>query len=151
MVTIRHAAMADIPAMVDLLREHGWSGTGYTKLPLDVVRTEAALGALVVDPGACVLLAQTDGEVLGVLAAMKTPALWFDGDQVGNLVFYVAPHGRGAGVGLLRRLVSWAYGFDSVRLITLGVSSGGAQAVRAGAFFRRMGFASVGGNYEMVR
>ena len=101
---------------------------------------------------AVVLVAELEGEIGGVVAGLKVPAWWYEGDQVANLVVYVRPDWRGGHVGvrLFKRYMDWASGWDSVKQVMAGSSMGGEIGERVDGFYRRFGFNKTGGAYTRV-
>ena len=124
--SMRQAALADAPAAFgSTLAE--WSGSGDTE-----VRWRARLGSVAYN-----VLAELDGRSLGMVSA-TAPV----GGEVVLLSLWVAPEGRGKGVGdaLVTWVVERAKHLAATRVV-LDVRADNAHAI---ALYQRHGFHDVG-------
>lgn len=136
MVTVRPASQEDVPVLVAL-------GQAFTQmvpeLPADPERMQAALGALVPDETALVLVAERDEEVVGALLAALVPVWWHPGATLAQeLAWYVVPAARasGAGLQLVCALETWARerGACAVLMTALACNPGVTQ------LYQRLGY-----------
>lgn len=127
---LRSAAAGDIPALVELLAQLGYPGTG--RFLADRLRDLAA------HPEAVVQVAESGGTVLGLISLHFIPQLALAGDfcRIGYLC--VAERARGSGVGA--QLLAFAEaqarsrGCDRIELHSH------ARRVDAHRFYAREGF-----------
>ena len=99
----------------------------------------ARLASAAVSGRDCPLIAEQDGEVIGLLWAKADPS---DDSAIDLFQMWVAPEHRGRGVGnmLLQAAVAWARRHNA-RRVRLGVTCGDTAAVR---LYARTGFQAVG-------
>ena len=111
---IRPALPADVPALVQLVRELA----EYERAPEEAVATEAQLHDVLFGPQAAVFcdVAEVDGEVVGMAVWFLSFSTWLGRHGIYLEDLYVTPSHRGAGHGkallatLARRCVERGYG-----------------------------------------
>jgi len=152
MTIIRHAAMSDVPRIVSLLTGFAWKEGVYREIQCSPERVREMIAQLVTRMDAIVLVADRGGEIGGVIAGIKVPSWWYDGDQVANLTWYVRPDWRNAMIGmkLFGRYMGWVSGWKSVKQVIAGGTMGGDLVNRVDAAYRRFGFTKTGGAYMRV-
>lgn len=133
---IRCAIPGDARAVANLLLRARGELNHSLDIQEDVAKAERTLANFAASPAHFFCVIDVGGEIVGALIGMLAPLWWARDDVVVDLLFYVAPEHRGRGLPLLRRYVSWAKGFDSVRRIII---SNGANE-RVALLYGRMGF-----------
>ena len=107
-VTIRFARPDDVPTIMGFVRELAT----FEKTPEAVVSTEPLMHAALfgADPAAEVLIAEADGERVGMAVFFHTFSTWTGRRGIWLDDLYVTPAARGAGAGsaLLRHLAGVA-------------------------------------------
>ena len=143
---IRNARPEDIPALLDL----GAKALAESEHParFDRSKTRKMLRYAIMmhrkDGPMRVWVAETQGEVVGVLIG-QMDALFFSSDRYAtDLVFYTHPSHRGHGLNLVRRFLEWARNDKKVVDITLQISSG-IEVERTQDLYERLGLKFVGG------
>ncbi|MCC6536113.1 MAG: GNAT family N-acetyltransferase [Bryobacterales bacterium] len=147
-MSIRPMEKHDIPRVVELGRLMHQEGE-YRFLPFDPNRCAALLERCFASPRQwCALVAETRGEVMGMLVACKTSYLFCAESVANDLVLYVAPQRRGglAAAGLIRGFADWA-ARNGVREACLSTSLDAGND-RAERLIERLGFRRVGGVFK---
>jgi GNAT superfamily N-acetyltransferase len=128
-IDIRDASAADVPALAALVAELGYPTPEATM----AVRLDA-----MIDAGEKVLVAERDGDVVGLLTLHVTPVLHRP-TAVGRLTaLVVAERARGAGVG--RSLVAAAEHILAARGCALIEVTSNQRRTDAHAFYQRLGY-----------
>jgi len=128
-IDIRDARPADVPALAALVAELGYPTPEATM----AVRLDA-----MIDAGEKVLVAERDGDIVGLLTVHVTPVLHRP-TAVGRLTaLVVAERARGAGVG--RSLVAAAEQFLATRGCALVEVTSNRRRTDAHAFYQRLGY-----------
>ncbi|HEY7394363.1 MAG TPA: GNAT family N-acetyltransferase [Gemmatimonadaceae bacterium] len=128
-IDIRDANAADVPALAALVAELGYPTPEATM----AVRLDA-----MIDAGEKVLVAERDGDVVGLLTLHVTPVLHRP-TAVGRLTaLVVAERARGAGVG--RSLVAAAEHILAARGCALIEVTSNQRRTDAHAFYQRLGY-----------
>jgi GNAT superfamily N-acetyltransferase len=135
-MSIRAAAQGDIPQLLPLIRRYRESEgiAGF-----EALRLELLLKHLIGAPhSGAVLIAETDGRLVGYLVAVTMPSLEHQGLMAEIDEMFIVPEARARGVGrqLLASLEQALAARGCVRLqLQLGVANHGARA-----FYRRLGY-----------
>lgn len=113
-------------------------------LTFDVGRAHASFDRHFFDPGLTLFVAETDGEIVGFLMALRTPYAAHTGFFVHQELFYVRPDKRGtrAAASLFRAFNAWADSLNPEEVFA-GVATGHRPEVAA-RWMRRFGFEPVG-------
>lgn len=109
---------------------------------------EDALQSFMEEENVQLLVAEVDGDVVGVHAGVVY-ADWFTDDlRADSFLVYVAKRAQGGLVGkrMVEMYEAWAFGCGAKK-VTVGFASGGAVD-RMGRLFERLGYARVGGIFE---
>ena len=136
MVTFRQAAPADTGQLISLLNEiieH------HSEAPPDSGRLVAALKEIIASPGHCLLVAESDGDLVGMCALIFSYSTW-SASLVCELqdVVVTAGHRRtGVGHGLVEAAEAMARKRGCSHLFLLAE----AWNLEAHAFYRRLGLA----------
>jgi L-amino acid N-acyltransferase YncA len=123
--------------------------TDYSAMRFDPAKALDRLGAWLHSPEGVMLVAESDGEVVGMLAA-TCRAPWFSDELMASEdLFFVRPDKR-AGRTALRLLQAFINGAESlgVRHIRAGIATGKAGAPAA-RLYEHVGFTLSGGSYAM--
>ena len=128
-IDIRDARSADVPALAALVGELGYPTPEATM----AVRLDA-----MIDAGETVLVAERDGDIVGLLTVHVTPVLHRP-TAVGRLTaLVVAGRARGGGVG--RSLVAAAEQLLAARGCGLVEVTSNRRRTDAHAFYQRLGY-----------
>ena len=137
-LVVRPATEADLPRAVELLMLGALPGVPAKEDPSDLAPYRAALAAID-DAGGAVLVAEAEGEVIGVCQLVVFRQLQARGGRCAELEsVHVHPGHRGAGVGsaLVRAAVGRARALGCYRVqLTSNVARGDAHR-----FYERLGF-----------
>jgi GNAT superfamily N-acetyltransferase len=135
-MSVRAAAQRDIPQLLVLIRRY-WELEGIAGF--QALRIELLLKQLIGAPhSGAVLVAETDGRLVGYLVAVTLASLEHMGPMAEIDELFVVPEARARGVGrqLLASLEQALAARGCVRLqLQLGVANSGARA-----FYRRLGY-----------
>lgn len=140
-VTVRKAAAADEGPIFDMLREHA-----LYLLPGAEEFDPAKSAAMIHDTIGTSVIAEADGEVVGVLL-MVVAAPWYSSRRfLRGVVLFVRPDARsGTAARRMMRAATRAsekYGLPFVLEVTSG-----SDILRKDAFFTRLGMTAMGGTY----
>ena len=140
--------MADYAAMVALFDEldefHREGRPDFFRRFDGPARTREQVAGWLGDPGSTVLVAEDDGEVVGLALLLTRPPSQFAGAvprkviELDNLVVRADRRGRSIGHRLLRAMVRWARGQGATH-IEVGVHAFNRDARR---FYESFGFVS---------
>ena len=105
-----------------------------TSFPFSATAFAASYPALLADPGACVLVAAREGEVLGYLLGFRHLTFYANGPVawVEEIVVRDRERGQGAGAALMSAFEQWA-GSQGCALVALATR-------RAAPFYRAVGY-----------
>lgn len=141
MAEIRRAGEADLDALVALGQAMHAESPRYRDHSFSPEKVRALAVTLMAQPErAAVLVAEVDGEVVGVFTAFAC-ARWFGDDvMVSDLAVYVVPEHRGSSLffRLVKAAERWAASVGA-RDLEIGVSTGVQQDVTVRAY-QRMGY-----------
>lgn len=133
---IREAVTADAEAITDLLGQLGYPQD-------DAGATARRIRSWAADPASAALVAEDDGEVLGVIAVHLCPSFERDGHWGRIAALVVAEHARRRGVAA--RLVATAEAFAAERgCLRMEVTSSDYRD-DAHAFYKSLGFSDQAG------
>jgi N-acetylglutamate synthase-like GNAT family acetyltransferase len=121
----------------------------YGFLPFEEERCRIVLERCLSQPDSwCGLVAESGGEVVGMLIGCRSPYLFCSETSASDLALYMRPESRGAysAVTLIRRFVGWARE-NGAREVCLSTSLNVATERTAG-FIRKLGFTQVGGVFK---
>jgi hypothetical protein len=143
MTQLRFAEVADIPQLVELGREiHAQSR--YVSLPYGAKHTWGYLERVIPSKQHCLIVAERDGELRGVLLASAKPYLFCAEVSAQIEVFYLQPTLRGTPVAvrMLAALRRWSENRDVAEIWML--DQWAANAERNKPLFERLGMAGAG-------
>lgn len=108
-MTIRHATTEDIPRIIEMGLAFLRSSPYAVFMRENPQRIQELATELIASPdGAVLLLARDDGSVCGMLALVAFNHFLSSDRFAGEVVYWVDPDARGAGVRLLRKAEAWA-------------------------------------------
>lgn len=139
---VRKATFADIPAMLEIGRR-AHEASENADFPFDESGAKLLGAATMTQSGMCAFVAVEGEKIVGVLLGQTDKIPYAKLKYATDIVFYAAK--PGAGRALMERFTHWALEERRVDQMLLGVSFGGKSARSANAFYKRMGFATVGG------
>lgn len=130
-VTVREAEAADAPQIMDLIRELAIANGEASPV------SESYVEEFLSFPGCGVLVAEEDGEIVGLLSYSVRPNLYHAGDAaiIEELVVSGRARGRGIGSALLQEMIALA---DALGCVEIAVSTLPGNEV-AQRFYRRHG------------
>jgi N-acetylglutamate synthase-like GNAT family acetyltransferase len=133
-VVIRDAAAGDVPAVARLLDQLGY--------PADEASVARRLERLLASSADRILVAESEGEVVGVAGIHVSPALEYDADaaKVSAIAVDEAHRGRGVGRALMAALEAEARARNCALLFLTTAE----RRQDAHAFYRALGFAETG-------
>ncbi len=135
---IRHATEADVPRIVEMGQRFVASTAYATLISLNTEQLTGTTRDLLNNPDALVLLAEKDGDVIGMLAAIRFNHPMSGQHIAQEVVWWVDPEHRGtAGIRLLRAAEAWAVagGAEVLQMI--------APSEKVGKFYAAVGYAPV--------
>lgn len=149
-LVIRHACMADIPAIIALCKEA--RDTSATLAGIDGCRETltANLQAMCLSPHHIILVKDVEGEAVGVLIGIVSSSWWHRGFDATEVCFYLQPGHRGGGMKMLDSFLDWAWGFPQTQQVFLSISYGGDAGRRTERLYDRR-FTRVGSSYSILR
>ena len=129
--TIRPAEMTDASGIVHVMAELGYPSTSE-EMAERLVRVQSA-------PSDLVLVADRQGDIVGLLSIHLIPMLHANGTTGRVTAFVVSDdhRGKGIGSGLMRAAQDWAWSNNCRKLEV----TPGPERTRAHEFYERMGFA----------
>ena len=143
-ITIRKAALKDIPVAADLAVE------SVMRDPIPVTVDRQAMletGKTLLNPAHFFWVAELDGVVVGAVAAVVQKSFWFRGLQCSVILYYTrAP---GAGALLLREFARWVKSRSGIKVAVLELEP--TSDPRLVKFLKRMGFDRKSINLSYVR
>jgi GNAT superfamily N-acetyltransferase len=147
-VNVRCANEEDVPALVELGFQMHQEGA-YAFLPFDREKVRRfILNALERPDSNCVLVAEEEGLVIGMLGGYVSDYFFCDERLACDTAFFVQPGHRSgvAAAKLVRAFRDWAV-TQGAREVCLAISSG-TRTERVGRFYEHLGLRSVGGVYK---
>jgi GNAT superfamily N-acetyltransferase len=145
---IRPYAAHDLDAVLALGADMH-SESRYSSLDFDPAKLVALSDTVLTNPAYLCLVAEEDGEVVGLIVGYVIPH-WFGNDLTsGDLAVYVSPeHRKGMiGVKLVKAYTAWAKA-QGVSEPLLGVSAG-ITPERIGDLYKRLGYTETFVVYKM--
>lgn len=108
--TIRRATLTDTPALITLGAEMHSESPRYSKVPYDPERLSAFLSAVLPSPDWLALMAEHNGEPVGMMVGFVVNHCFSSARYAADLVLYVSPEFRGSSmaVRMLREFETWA-------------------------------------------
>jgi hypothetical protein len=155
-MTIRRAAFADVPRLVELLLEGHTRSKYANRCGVDVVLTKQLLvGALQRDGvkgagGTCCFVAEVDGVVEGMILGATEPVYQI-GDRLSatDVFFLVSERSEGSDfLRLLAAFEAWAWTNPKVIEVRLGITDAIGDPERLGAVYERRGYTRCGTMFE---
>ena len=140
-MTIRQATAEDVPAIAAMGHEFVSTSTYAAHMQTEPARLEALAGTILTNPDAAMWVCVRDEQPIGMLAmAMVTHPM--SGDRIASeIVWWMNPSARGAGVRLLRTAERWAKDRGAVAVHMI------APTERVGQLYAAIGYAPVEVNY----
>jgi GNAT superfamily N-acetyltransferase len=138
---IRAATLADVPRLVAMGRRFCAEPIYRDVWPENVAQLEAMATRLVTGPASVVLVAERDAQVVGMLGLLLYPhhlsGVWV----AGEIMWWVEPEARGAGLALLRHAEAWAAeaGAEQIHMV--------APDARVGSVYQRRGYRRIEETY----
>jgi len=134
MTVIREAVANDVPRLVEMGRRH-IEGSRYGRfIDCDSEAMAATARMLIDSPDGLVLVAERDGEVVGMIGTIATLHPYSGRPVMAELFWWVEPDRRGCGARLLRMAEDWA------RRHGVGHSVMVSPSPEVSAFYRRVGY-----------
>ena len=137
-VVIRRATVTDIPGIVGMLVEDSIGATRES--PDDLTPYQAAFEVIDADPNQALVVAESNGELVGTLQLTIIPGLSRKGSSRG-LVEAVRVAGSARGTGLGTTLMEWSIEESRSRGCNLVQLTSDKTRVDAHRFYERLGFA----------
>lgn len=140
MANVRRARPEDFPVLVELGRAMQQESPRYRGLSFVDERCLKLLGFLCTSPHGVVLVAENDGQIVGMIVGFASQHFFSEDWTAGELVVYVTPEYRGGScaVKLIRQYEEWAMSLG-VKDISLGISTE-IDTDRTADFYGRMGY-----------
>lgn len=138
---IRFATLADIPAIVEMARELARESPKYSQHGFNADKTRALAERLTTAPaGACMLVAERAGQVIGMMALAVVERFISDGAFVTDVTLFIRPEHRGgfAFARLVDAAEKWARD-QGVQDVCFGVSTQ-VHAERTVCAYQRKGY-----------
>lgn len=144
MITVRRAELRDAQDVVRMGADMAAEAPSHTGLEFKQESALRTFVSMINDKNALVLVAEHDGEVIGMFAGVCLDHWCFAGKTASDLVLYVRSGRRGglAGLRLVQSYVKWARDRGALRAYLS--TSTGIEAERFAALFERTGFERVG-------
>jgi GNAT superfamily N-acetyltransferase len=138
--SVRRALGSDFATLVTMGEGMHAESLRFAALGYSYEKCHVLLAGLALSPHGLVLVAEQDGEIVGMLLGMAVPHFFSDDLTASELVVYVVPHARGgsAAVKMVRYFENWARELG-VADIVLGVSTE-VQADRTAELYQRLGY-----------
>jgi hypothetical protein len=147
MATYRRPVPADLPQLMRLSKEmHG--ETSFQSLSFSPSKTATELMSFIVNPDLFMLVAEQEGEIVGMVAAFLSEPYFSDDLAVYDHVWFVSKAARGSMVGprLLNYLTEWGRLCKAKTIfVTLGSD---VDQDRVGKLVERLGYDRLGGYYR---
>lgn len=138
---IRLATDEDVPAIVAMGQEFAETSTYREQMRTDPARLEAVALGILGNPDAAMWVCERDGTLIGMLAMLLVTHP-MSGDRIASeIVWWMNPTARGAGVRMLRAAEQWAQDNAAVAVHMI------APTERVGTFYAAIGYAAVEVNY----
>ena len=150
-ITLRPAAAADVPAIVELLADDPLGATRDGVLPDSAGRRPylEAFQAIDADPAHLLLVAEADGAVVATLQLSLLPGLARRGALRAQLEA-VRVHSRYRGSGLGRAMVGWAITAARRRGCALVQLTSDKQRPEAHRFYAELGFTASHEGFKLI-
>jgi GNAT superfamily N-acetyltransferase len=141
---IRRADAADLPALQAMALRF-LAETRYAELLTpDPTHLQATVAVFLERPDGVLLVSEDGGAVVGMIALVLYLHPFTGSRTVMEVVWWVEPEARGAGVRLLRAAETWAREQGAAYLQMV------APTDRVGAFYERLGYAKVETSYQLA-
>lgn len=138
---LRHMTEADIPSVVDLLREMHSESPNYRELLYSPRRVAETCREAMANGYAAVYV--VDGEIVGVMGGMVYQPAFSRDLMASDYVLYLKPNNRGiAAIRLVTDYIRWAK-VQGAKIISVGVTAGIDNEYVA-KFYEDMGFRKSG-------
>lgn len=138
---IRHATEADLPALIELIRQLNAPGAAQTEASIST-----AFRAIGETPNHHVFVTEVDGAVVGTYALIVIQQLSHTGGRsaiVEDVVVRSDQQGRGIGQAMMQHAADQARAHSCYKIV---LSSGKARQA-AHAFYRKLGFQDHGSSF----
>lgn len=142
---IRNATIDDVDALVELGEMMHAESPRYRALTYDPVKVAGIALHLIYDPAAQVLVAEQDGQLIGMLAGMIVEHFFGDDCYATDYVFFVRPEHRGSSAAprLYRAWEELLKADGRVKEVSLGISTE-IHPEHTRRFYARLGFRETG-------
>lgn len=146
---IRNATREDLPALVDLSRQMVQESPRYSRLTFAPWKLEHLLGALIDSPDGFVMVADLEGELVGVMAAMVSDHWMAVERMASDFGLFILPGYRGgtSAMRMVRAYLEWARARGAAE-ITLGISTD-VQSEQTARFYQSLGLRQFGFLFEV--
>lgn len=141
---IRRAKPQDIPAIIDIAVE------SVSRDPLPVAINQDAMREtldVLLNPAHFLRVSETQGQVVGAVAACVQPSFWHEKLTCSVLLYYTRVPGEG--VKLLREFARWVKGRSAIKVAIIELEPNCDP--RLVALIKRLGFARESTNLSFVR
>lgn len=148
---IRDAIPDDVPALVELGRHMATESPHYAHLPYSPVKMDRLFRSLIDSDDGFLMLAEVDGAVVGVMAAMISEHWMSEARIATDFGVYVNAEHRGGGSAaqMIKWFRAWAAGRGSVQT-TLGISTE-VCVEQTARFYTLLGLRQFGLLFEVPR
>lgn len=149
---IRDAIPDDVPALVELGRRMATESPHYAHLPYSPAKMDRLFRSLIDSADGLLVLAEVDGAVVGVMAAMVAEHWMSEARIATDFGVYVVAKHRGYGAlaaRMIKRFRAWAHERGSVQT-TLGISTE-VCVEQTARFYTLLGLRQFGLLFEVPR
>lgn len=145
---IRDATPDDVPALVELGRQMAAESPRFSRLTYSPAKLDALFRMLIASPDGLLLVAESKGDRVGVMACMVADHWCAEGRMAMEFGLFIAPQHRGgmSAARMIRRYVQWARERGAAD-IGLGISTG-VHAEQTASFYNALGLRPVGMLFE---
>lgn len=144
---IREGKLDDIPKLLEIGQYY--LDQIHPGMKIDKQQAPKDLRYLMSSKTGVVLVAEEEGEIVGVLAGQVMKQAFVDCRYATDLAFVVLPGHPIQAVQIARQFVHWAKQQRNVKEIVLNISSGLGNVDRTGKMYERLGMRKMGGTYAI--
>jgi RimJ/RimL family protein N-acetyltransferase len=147
MVNLRPATLDDLGALVTLAQAMHDESPRFSRYTFEAARLHYTLES-VLEMGAkgCMVVGESDGEIVGAMVAMSFPHFACDVLQAGDIGLFIAKAHRGGTLAarLVRSYLAWAASIKAEPTISINT---GVDVERTGQLFAALGAKQSGTNW----